>query len=292
MSKAERKLLRRRLANAYLSSVISITLVLLLVGVAAFVIVNSAEVSRYLRENMTVSVLMVQNTSEEQAEQYAESVSSLPYVRSTHVVSREEGEAQLKELLGEDFLSVFATSPVPVSVDITLHADYVVADSLDFVTQVLSGSPLVEEVDSQQDLVGVLNENIARISLAFAVLILLLLFVSVVLINNMVRVSVYARRFSVHTMKLVGATKAFIRKPFMYAAAKQAAVAAVLASLALSGLWTAAKRSFEALFEVFSDSSLWISVVFIFVFGFLICLVSTRVVVDKLVDTARDELYY
>lgn len=292
MPKPESKMMKRRLANAYLSSVISITLVLLLIGVAAFVVINSGSVARYLKENVKISVLFVQNATEQDAEEYLGSVKALPYVHDTRLITREEGERELAEMLGEDFLDVFETSPVPISVDVTLNAEYVVPDSLAFVSEVLAASPMVEEVDSQQPLVAILNENLAKISAVFGVFILLLLFISFVLINNMVRLSVFARRFTIHTMKLVGATKAFIRAPFLRGALVQGLISAFLASAAIWGIYYAARSSFSELFEIFDIVTLLESTGIIFVCGVLICVLSTFFVVGRLVSANKDELYY
>ena len=292
MPKPESKMMKRRLANAYLSSVISITLVLLLIGVAAFVVINSGSVARYLKENVKISVLFVQNATEQDAEEYLGSVKALPYVHDTRLITREEGERELAEMLGEDFLDVFETSPVPISVDVTLNAEYVVPDSLAFVSEVLAASPMVEEVDSQQPLVAILNENLAKISAVFGVFILLLLFISFVLINNMVRLSVFARRFTIHTMKLVGATKAFIRAPFLRGALLQGLISAFLASAAIWGIYYAARNSFSELFEIFDIVTLLESTGIIFVCGVLICVLSTYFVVGRLVSANKDELYY
>lgn len=292
MPKPESKMMKRRLANAYLSSVISITLVLLLIGVAALVVINSGSVARYLKENVKISVLFVQNATEQDAEEYLGSVKALPYVHDTRLITREEGERELAEMLGEDFLDVFETSPVPISVDVTLNAEYVVPDSLAFVSEVLAASPMVEEVDSQQPLVAILNENLAKISAVFGVFILLLLFISFVLINNMVRLSVFARRFTIHTMKLVGATKAFIRAPFLRGALLQGLISAFLASAAIWGIYYAARSSFSELFEIFDIVTLLESTGIIFVCGVLICVLSTYFVVGRLVSANKDELYY
>ena len=292
MPKPESKMMKRRLANAYLSSVISITLVLLLIGVAAFVVINSGSVARYLKENVKISVLFVQNATEQDAEEYLGSVKALPYVHDTRLITREEGERELAEMLGEDFHDVVETSPVPISVDVTLNAEYVVPDSLAFVSEVLAASPMVEEVDSQQPLVAILNENLAKISAVFGVFILLLLFISFVLINNMVRLSVFARRFTIHTMKLVGATKAFIRAPFLRGALLQGLISAFLASAAIWGIYYAARSSFSELFEIFDIVTLLESTGIIFVCGVLICVLSTYFVVGRLVSANKDELYY
>lgn len=292
MSKRENKLLRRRMVNAYLSSVISISLVLLLVGAAALLAVNVSGVSRYLKENMKISVIFNQEVTGEQAEKYAGSASLLPYVKDVRVVSREEGEKELAKMLGEDFLSVFETSPVPVSADVSLKAEYVVADSLALVVNALSASPLVDEVDSRQGLVEALDTNLTKISAVFAVLIAVLLFISFALINNMVRLSVYARRFTIHTMKLVGATRSFITAPFLKAALVQGLVASVISTAALSGILYALNRSFPEFFSVLSRSSLLISAGIIFATGALLCTLSTYFVVGKLSEAPKDDLYY
>lgn len=292
MSKRENKLLRRRMVNAYLSSVISISLVLLLVGAAALLAVNVGGVSRYLKENMKISVIFNQEITGEQAEKYAGSASLLPYVKDVRVVSREEGEKELAKMLGEDFLSVFETSPVPVSADVSLKAEYVVADSLALVVKALSASPLVDEVDSRQGLVEALDTNLTKISAVFAVLIAVLLFISFALINNMVRLSVYARRFTIHTMKLVGATRSFITAPFLKAALVQGLVASVISTAALSGILYALNRSFPEFFSVLSRSSLLISAGIIFAAGALLCTLSTYFVVGKLSEAPKDDLYY
>lgn len=292
MSKRENKLLRRRMVNAYLSSVISISLVLLLVGAAALLAVNVGGVSRYLKENMKISVIFNQEVTGEQAEKYAGLASLLPYVKDVRVVSREEGEKELAKMLGEDFLSVFETSPVPVSADVSLKAEYVVADSLALVVKALSASPLVDEVDSRQGLVEALDTNLTKISAVFAVLIAVLLFISFALINNMVRLSVYARRFTIHTMKLVGATRSFITAPFLKAALVQGLVASVISTAALSGILYALNRSFPEFFSVLSRSSLLISAGIIFATGALLCTLSTYFVVGKLSEAPKDDLYY
>ena len=189
--------MRRRIINAYLSSVISISLVLLLTGIAALLVINAGSVTRYLKENMQISVLLTDDATETQAEEYAASLSERPYVRAVRVISKEEGAEELKSMLGEDFLDVFETSPVPISLDLSLHAEYVQPDSLALVTKALESSPLVEDVNSQQTLVQALTTNLARITLILGVFILLLLFISFVLIGNTVRLDVFARRFSI-----------------------------------------------------------------------------------------------
>ncbi|MBR5833605.1 MAG: permease-like cell division protein FtsX [Bacteroidales bacterium] len=285
-------MMRRRLANAYLSSVISISLVLLLVGIAALLLMNARSVSDYFKENMEVSVVMRPTVSEEDALAFMEELAEEEFVNSSEFVSKEQGELEMVELLGEDFMDILDSSPIPASISLTLHASYVSSDSLEVVKAKIMEEPLVEEVSYQKGLVDALNANFTRISAVLAVFIVLLLFISYVLINNTVRLNVFARRFTIHTMKLVGATRAFIRAPFLGRAAVQGLISALLANAALVGLLYALKDKLGQLFEAFSPGVLVIVACIVLAAGVLICVVSTFFVVNRLVALEKDELYY
>lgn len=292
MSKGENKIMRRRLANAYLSSVISISLVLLLVGVASMLLVNARSVSDYFKENMQVSVLMKDSVPEDKAEAFSASLLEERYIKTATFISREQGQAELAELLGEDFVDIFETSPIPASVEITLDADYVSSDSLEVVKAEISRSPLVAEVNYQGSLVDALNANLSKISLILAFFIGLMLFISYVLINNTVRLNVYARRFTIHTMQLVGATRSFIRAPFLVQSAFQGVFSAFIAIMALIVILFFLRNGFEQLFEIFRLDLLLLVMGIVIVSGLVICVTSTYFVVNKLVSLKKAELYY
>ena len=292
MGKTDNKIMRRRIANAYLSSVISISLVLLLVGVASMLLVNAKGVSDYFKENMQISVLMKQDVSDADALAYRDDLEKERYIKSTTFISREQGQRELADQLGEDFLDVFETSPIPVSVDVTLKAEYVSADSLAMVSKEIAKSTLVDEVVYLQSLVDALNANLGRISVVIAVFIGLLLFISFVLINNTVRLNVFARRFTIHTMKLVGATKSFIRAPFLVQSTFQGIFSAMIANIVLVAILFVMRTELEQLFRIFRMDLLLVVMGIVLVCGILICLVSTWFVVNKLVALKKDELYY
>ena len=292
MSKGENKIMRRRLANAYLSSVISISLVLLLVGVASMLLVNARSVSDYFKENMQVSVLMKDSVPEEKAAAFSESLLDERYIKTATFISKEQGQAELAELLGEDFVDIFETSPIPASVEITLDADYVSSDSLEVVKAEISKSPLVAEVNYQGSLVDALNANLSKISLILAFFIGLMLFISYVLINNTVRLNVYARRFTIHTMQLVGATRSFIRAPFLVQSAFQGIFSAFIAIMALIVILFFLRNGFEQLFEIFRLDLLLLVMGIVLASGLVICVTSTYFVVNKLVSLKKTELYY
>lgn len=291
MTAGESRLIRRRLVGAWLSTVISISLVLLLVGLAGLLLINARSVSDYFKENMQVSVLMKQEVDEDEAMDYMSALDARPFIKSSVFVSREQGRKEMSDLLGEDFLSVFESAPIPVSIEVTLKAGYVSSDSLKVIRREILASPLVDEVVYQQSLVDRLNTNLKKVSLVFGIFIVLLLFISFVLINNTVRLGVFSRRFTIHTMKLVGATKSFIRAPFMAQAVFQGLFSALIAISMLVGILFFVRSEFARLFEVFRLDLLLAVMGIVIMSGVVICTVSTYFVVGRLVSLTRDELY-
>lgn len=292
MANSDNKIMRRRLANAYLSSVISISLVLLLVGIASLLLVNAKGVSDYFKENMQISVMMKQEVSEEDALEFKESLDGQGFIKATEYISKEQGQQEMAQMLGDDFLEVFEVSPIPASINVTLEAEYVSADSLEVVRGRILESGMVESVEYQASLVEALNANLRKISMILAVLIALLLFISFVLINNTVRLSVFSRRFTIHTMKLVGATRSFIRAPFLVQSVLQGIFAAFIAIIILVGCLFFMKSEFAQLFEIFRLDLLLLVMGIVLVAGVAICLTSTWLTVNKLVSLSKDELYY
>ena len=283
--------MRRRLVSAWISTVISLSLVLLLIGMGTLLLVNARAVSDYFKENLQVSVLLKEQVEEEEALAYEEKVAALPGVRSTQYVSREQGVEEMSRLLGRDFLDVFETAPVPISIDVNLEAAYVSSDSLAIMKAALQESPLVEEVVYQTSLVDALNQNLQKISLLLLILVGLLLFISFVLIANTIRLDLYSRRFSIHTMHLVGATRRYIRAPFVGRAVLQGLFAALLAILFLVGGLFILRNEFAQLFQIFTLQSLLLVMGVMVAAGVGICALSTFIVVNRLVGYGRDQIY-
>ncbi len=292
MARKENKIMKRRMASAYLSSLVSISLVLLLVGVAALLLINSKNVSDYFKKNMKMSVMYKPEVTEQQALEHRSVLDSMTFVATSEFISRSRGEQEMKAMLGEDFLSVFESSPVPVSTEITLRPEYVSADSLELVTGIIGKSPLVEEVVFQKTLIDALNTNLRKISAILLIAIVLLLFVSSVLIGNTIRLNVYDKRFTVHTMKLVGATKGFIRKPFLVKSAFMGLFAAIIAIIMLVALLFLLKKELPQLFELFTPQMLVVVMGIVISSGIIICVASTYFLVGKLVSLDKSDLYY
>ena len=287
----DNKILRKRYVRAFLSSVASIALVLFLVGIAATLLVSQKSITGYLKENMQVSVMMKPQVGESAALKCKKTIDGMAFTKSSSYISKEQGAKEMASLLGEDFLDVFETSPIPISVNLTLKADYVTADSLEVVKSRLGALKEVSEVVCQQSLVEALNSNLNKISIFLAALISLLLFISFVLINNTVRLSVHSRRFTIHTMKMVGATKAFIRRPFVLESIFQGLFASFLAVIFILCSLVFLKGQFSQLFSVFTIGMLLTVILIVVGAGLLICTLSTVVMVNKLVGLDKAELY-
>ncbi len=292
MAKSENNILYRRLLRSYFSSVISISLVLFLVGMAGVLIVNARSVSNYFKENITVTAVLSVEADDADASALADELERAGYIKDVKIITKEEGVEEMKEILGEDFMDVFEVNPVPASLELQISADYISTDSLSVIEEALYAYPAVDDVVYQQSLVELLNANLERIGLIIGVFVLLLLFISVVLINNTVRLNVYARRFTIHTMRLVGATKGFITRPFVGQAFFQGLISGAVADVFILGALYLIRNEFYQLFSLFDAMLLGAVMAGVVILGMLICMISTSAGVRSLISLNRNELYY
>jgi len=292
MRKNEENIVFQRIIQAYLSSVISITLVLFLVGATAFLGVNAQKFIRHFKENTILSIILRDGVSEEDALAVVRKIQVLPFIREATYVSQEQGTKEMAEMLGEDFLSQFDYNPIPVSVEIKLLAQYVTSEDLDMIEKTIAEIDDVRETFYQRSMIDTVTKNLERFGLGLLIFIALLLFVSFVLMNNTVRLSVYARRFTIHTMRLVGATRGFIRRPFMIQAVFQGLISSLLSILLLIGSLTLAQRELSDVFQSLDYEFLMVLFGAIVLLGVGICLFSTWLVINKIVKIDTGALYY
>jgi cell division transport system permease protein len=292
MKKKEKGVIFRRLLHSYLSSIISISLVLLIVGVLGVLAVNASAVSSYFKENIRVSVIFDKGTPDSDAQTFMKIMEKESYVNRAEFVSKERGAEEMKKMLGEDFLEVFDVNPIPLSVDLYLKAEYLESDSLKTIAAKLTEMPDVKEVAYQESLVKIINQNLEKIGVVLSVVLGLLLFISFVLINNTVRLNVYSKRFTIQTMKLVGAKRSFIRKPFIRQGIYQGMFAGVISSILLVVALFVVKRDINQLFVIFDMKLIGLVLVGVILAGIAICVISTWIVVNKLLSVSADEIYY
>lgn len=292
MGKKEGNIIYKRLVRSYLSSVISITLILLLVGVVCLFLVNARYISNYFKENISVSAFVVMDADEAKVVELKKRIETADYSKEVEIITKEQGIKEMKELLGEGFMDIFDFDPIPLSLDIKLNADYVSNDSMLVVKSILLEEPIIEEVVYQESLMDVLNANIEKIGIALGIFVLFLLFISSVLIAGTVRLNVYAKRFTIHTMRLVGAKKSFIIRPFVIQAGFQGLISGFLAVICLIGVIFMIKNKFYQMFLLFNVNSLGFVLIFVVFLGVIICMLSTIVVVNRIISISKDELYY
>ncbi|MDD4656855.1 MAG: permease-like cell division protein FtsX [Bacteroidales bacterium] len=292
MKKREKNIVYRRLIQSYLSSVISISMVLLLAGLTGLLAVNAKAVSAYFKENIKISVIFEEIASDEEAKQVFEKLSNKKYVKKADYISKEQGAKEMKEILGEDFLDLFDVNPIPISIDLLLKANYLESDSLALIEKELSSFLLVREVVYQDSLVKVINDNVEKVGYVSAVLIVLLMFISFVLINNTVRLNLYSKRFVVYTMKLVGAKRSFIRKPLLVKGVWQGLISSVISVGLIVVVIYMMERDLPQLFEILDLRMIAVVLAAVPVLGVVLCLVSTFFIANRLVSMSGDDIYY
>jgi cell division transport system permease protein len=222
MANKKPKPVKGRLLNAYFVSTLSITLVLFLTGLLTMMVFNARYLNDYIRENIGLTLVLNEDAREVDLLQLQKLLTSQTEVKSA--------EKNLKEELGEDFVSFLGYNPLNATVDVKLYADYTQNDSLAQLEKKFLEFPLVEEVYYQRNLVNFINENSRKIGLIVAVLAIVMLFIFITLINNTIRLSIYSKRFIINTMQLVGATRHFIRKPFISRSILYGLIGAILAN--------------------------------------------------------------
>jgi cell division transport system permease protein len=283
----------RRLRNSYASTVVSVTLVLFVLGLMAALLLNVSRLSRYVKENMGFMVEFADATSDADIAWVRKQLDISPYVRETKLISKADAESELKEMLGQDFVAFLGYNPLPVSIEAKLRYRYAHPDSLLLIEQHISQMPSVKSVVYQKSLIALVNRNVNRISALLLLFGVLLFVVSLAQINTTIRLSVYSKRFLIYTMKLVGATRVFITRPFLARSALHGVLSALLAFLLLCGLFVVLRSQidFEALNIVSVD---FVALLFLCLIGLglLVSMISTFFALDRFLDMNMDELYY
>ncbi len=219
----------RKFYSSYITTTISITLVLFVVGLVGVLLFNAKRLADYAKENVGFTVFIAENQRDADILRLQKELDKADYVRETRLVSKEEAAAILEKDLGEDFVQFMGANPLQTSLEVKLHADYANLDSIAIIEKELYKSELIEDLYYQKSLIDLVNKNVRKISILLFIVALVLLLISMILINNTIRLAIYAKRFLIYTMQLVGATEGFIRKPFVLQTALSAFIATLLA---------------------------------------------------------------
>ena len=283
---------KTKLRSSYLTLVVSVSLVLFLLGVLGMVLINAKELSDYFRESLSFSVMLNDDAKEADIRMLQKDLDGKLYVKSTEYVSKDEAALKMKEDLGEDFINFLGDNPLPPSIDVYLYASFTSPDSVAKIEKYVLEYPFVKEVYYQESLLFLINENVRKISFFLLIMSTFLFLISLTIINNTIRLSIYSRRFLIRTMQLVGATRSFIRRPFLVQSAFQGLMAALLAMGLLMGLLYLIEKEFFLMFNFESTNLLILLGVSLIIIGVLINIISTFFSVNRYLSISEDELYY
>ena len=280
-----------RLRASYITSIISITMVLFMLGLLGMIILHGKKLSDYVRENISISVMLKDNLSDDLIQDYMNRLQRTQYVKQAEFITREQAAKELSNELGEDFVQFLGYNPLPASIDLQLKAGYANTDSITRIEKQLLSSNLVKEVVYQKSLIDQVNSNISKISLVILSFSLILLIISVILINNTIKLSIYARRFLIRSMQLVGATENFIRLPFLKRSIVHGVIAAVIADVLLIGTIYLARQRIPEIIALEDVKVFAIFFLGILVLGVILSAFSTWISLNKFLRMKIDNLY-
>ncbi len=283
---------KRRLRSSYFSVVISIALVLFMVGVLGLVLLKSNQVANHFKEEVQITLFLKDDVSKNQIESLRESLIEEDFTRQIVFISKEEAAKFYMKDLGEDFVSYLGTNPLKNSIDIYLNPDYVDSDKMNIITERFQKNAFVFEVSYDKPLVTFLTKNIQRISFWLLIISSFFGLIAMILINSSIRLSVYSKRFNIKTMQMVGATKSFIRRPFIWNSIRLGIIGALIALIGLAVVIYYVDERIPTL-TLLSDyatlSYLGGGVLFV---AFLITWLSTFFATQRFLNLQTDELYY
>lgn len=284
--------IKKRVFRSWITSAVSISLVLVMLGALLLILANAGRLSDYVREQIGFTLVLHDEIKEADVVQLEKKLESTGYVKSTRYIDKETAARELTEELGEDFTGFLGFNPLFASVDVKLFAPYTNADSLLFIEREFLDLPQVKEVYYQKDLLAVINENVRKISIFLLVVSALTGFIFVSLINNTIRISVYSERFTINTMQLVGATRSFVRKPFLRKGLSLGILGGIMANILLFGAIFSFRKELSGLIEPADFMVLGPVFLLVIVLGMLISVISTWLSVNKFLKMKFDELFY
>ena len=283
---------KRRLLTSYFSVIVSITLVLFLLGFFGFLVLSTKKLANHFKEQVTVTIFIKDEAKSADIAQLQKTLSVASFVKSLRFISKDEAAETFSKDIGEDFVSFIGTNPLQNVIDLSLKADYAEPDRMAEIKRELEQNSFVSEVVYDQSLVALIHENVNRIGLITLVFSALFTFVSVLLINASIRLSIYSKRFIIKTMQLVGATRSFIRRPFIRTNVRLGILSAFLAILLFYGALLAIVKSYPEFSILLDNTILCIVFIGILAMGILISWLSTYFATQRFLNLNTNDLYY
>jgi cell division transport system permease protein len=290
--KAQPQKLNKRIFRSYLTSTISISMVLFLIGMLGVVLLNAERLAKYVRENIGFTLVLKDDVQESEIADLLKSLKTSNFVKEAEYIDKAAAAERLKNELGEDFTGFLGYNPLLSSVDVKLIADFATPEMLVVLEKKFMEFPQIKEVSYQHDMVKIINENVQKIGLFLGFFSVLLLVIFFALINNTIRISIYSQRFIINTMLMVGATDSFIRAPFIRRSIKYGLIGALAANVLLFILMMSYASELTGIISLDDFTIFGIVFASVLFLGLLISWSSTYMAVNKFIRLKFDELYY
>ncbi|WP_431156796.1 cell division protein FtsX [Winogradskyella poriferorum] len=283
---------KRKLISSYISVVISIALVLFLLGCLGLLVINAKKVADHFKEQVVMTIYLNDTAKEVEVNQLTKSLAMADYSKEALYVSKEEAASVMKAETGEDFMDFVGYNPLKNSIDVYLKADYVTTESLSEISEGLSNKSFIEEIRYDNDLVELMNDNVKKITFWVLIISGVFTIIAVLLINSSIRLAVYSKRFIIKTMQMVGATKSFIRRPFIWKSVQLGIIGAIVALIGMAVVLYYLDLTFPEL-ELLNNTILIIALfVGVFLLGIVITWISTFIATQRFLNLKTDQLYY
>ncbi len=292
MSNSFERYQKRKLISSYFSVILSIALVLFLLGSLGLLILNTKKIANHFKEQVTISVFIKDSAKELEINQLQKSLKLAEYTKSVAFISKETAAESHSEDIGENFMEFLGYNPLQNSIDVQLKADYVTSYDMEEIAEEINSKKYVSEVSYDKPLITLLNDNVKRLSLWILVASSIFTLIAVLLINSSIRLSIYSRRFIIKTMQMVGATKRFIRKPFILKSVQLGIIGASIALIAMAIVIYYIDNRFPELHLLQEPIMLVFLFAGIFVAGVVITWISTYFATQRFLNLRTDDLYY
>jgi cell division transport system permease protein len=285
-------LTKKRLRTSGITVIISLSLVLFMLGALGLLVINANKLSKHFKENVGFQIYLKDTASSAQTDALLQEISNSNYAKSVNLINKEQAAEKLKTDLGEDFVSFLGSNPLLNSLEVKLNANYANTDTLQIIEKALLQKNYIKEVVYQKDMINNLNKNTKAIAFFILIFSGALLIVAIALINNTIRLSIYSQRFLIRTMYLVGATRSFISKPFIFKGVRQGIIAGIVASVLLVGLLAISTRFIPDLLQLQDENLLLILFSAIVLVGVIISAFSAMLAVLRFLRLKTSDLYF
>ena len=282
---------KRRLISSYFSVVLSVFLVLFLLGILGLFIINSKKLANDFKENIAMTVFFKNEAKDSIVTAFGTQLKASPFVKSYKYVTKEAAAKEHTDIIGEDFMTFLGENPLQNSYDIHLKGDYVIKDSITKIEAGLRQNTMISDIVYDKQLVNLVNDNIKKVSMWILIISGFLAVIAVLLINSSLRLSIHSNRFIIKTMQMVGATKSFIRKPFVMRSIKLGMIGAALAVVALVGVLIYVETSFPNLGILEDKAMIGLVLLTVLGIGILITWLSTYFATQRFLNLRTDDLY-